>query len=362
MKLLNKSIRLSVSLAALFFAQSSFADGTEAGTVVSNTATLSYSVGGAAQSDITSDVADFKVDQKVDLTVTGDSASNVIVGPSSSSTTPANKLSYKLSNDGNLEQIFKVAVSHLATDQFDAGTAPSTTAPQAAEACTFTINDGSSTTGPHALSTTPSVTLAIDAVATIEVMCSMPNRPDVDDGHLSTIDVLATAVDTGGVIMKESTIADREDEVDVVLVDGTGEASDTGDRNAMHSDTQTFEINAPMLSVVKASKVISDPYNGSIEDDAGNIPKRIPGATVEYSITITNSSDSPATGVKITDILQAAINSEVEFVASSIVSGSGTSSNYNAATDTITADGITVPAAVGGTGGEAVVTFRVIIL
>lgn len=356
MKLFNKSIKLSVSLAALVLAQTSFADGTEAGTVVSNTATLSYSVGGAVQSDITSDVADFKVDNKVDLTVTGDSSTNLIVGPSSTSTTPANKLSYVLSNDGNLKQIFTVAVSHLATDDFDAGTTPATAAPQAAEACTFTINDGTTTTGPHALAATPTVTLEIDATADIEVTCSMPNRPDVDDGDLSTIDVLATAVDAGGATMQESTIADREDEVDVVLADGTGAASDAGDRNAMHSATQTYEIDAPMLSVVKTSKVTEDPYNGTTN------PKRIPGATVEYTITISNASDSPATGVKITDILTAAVAGEVEFVAASIVNANGTTEAYDAATDTVTAEGITVPAAVGSTDGEAIVTFEVTIL
>lgn len=352
MSLLNKPLRLSVSLAALLFAQSSFAEGTEAGTIVSNTATLSYSVGGAVQSDISSEAATFKVDQKVDLSVTGDSASNIIVGPSSSRNATANKLTYVLSNDGNLEQDFKISVSHLATDNFDAGTTPVTAAPQTAEACQFTIDGGA----VNALTDVPTVTLAIDATATIEVTCSMPNRPDVDDGHLSTLDVLATAVDASGVVMKESTIADREDEVDIVLADGEGTATDGGERNAMHSATQTFEIDAPMLSVVKTSQVISDPYNNTTN------PKRIPGAIVEYTITISNVSDSAATGVKITDVLQAAVNGEVEFVTGTIVNASGTSFNYDTGSNTLTADGITVPAGSLATPGEAEVTFRVKIL
>ena len=182
----------------------------------------------------------------------------------------------------------------------------------------------------------------------------MPNRPDVEDGHESTLDVLATAVDASGNTMVESNIADREDEVDIVLADVTGTATDGGDRNAMHSATQTYEINAPMLSVVKTSEVISDPYNLTSD------PKRIPGAVVEYTITIKNTSDSEATGVKITDILTAAVAGEVEFVTGSIVT-SGTS-NFDDTSKTVTADGITVPAGTTAAPGESKVAFKVKIL
>jgi uncharacterized repeat protein (TIGR01451 family) len=47
------------------------------------------------------------------------------------------------------------------------------------------------------------------------------------------------------------------------------------------------------LSVSKISSVISDPINGSVGD--GNLPKAIPGATVEYLITVSN------TGTEATD-------------------------------------------------------------
>ena len=351
MKNVTTPIKLSVSLAALLLTQPSFAGGTDAGTVVENTATISYSVGGAAQAPITSAVADFKVDQKVDLTVTGNSGANIIVSPSTARATVGNKLTYVLSNDGNSTQDFKISVTHLGTDDFDAGTG-ATAAPQTPEACQFTIDGGTA----NAITATPTVTLAKDATATIEVMCSMPNRPDVDDGHLSTIDVLATAVDAAGVIMAESTIADREDDVDVVLADDTGTLTDNADRNAMHSDTQTYEIDVPMLTVVKKSSVISDPLNGT------NQPKRIPGAVVEYTITIENTSDSVATGLTVTDVLTAAVAGEVEFIAGSIVNASGTAQTFTAATNTVEATGITVPAGTLAVPGVSVVTFQVTIL
>jgi len=351
MKHLTTPIKLSVSLTALLLSQASFAGGTDAGTIVENTATISYSVGGAAQAPVTSAVADFKVDQKVDLTVTGNSGANIIVSPSTARATTGNKLTYVLSNDGNSPQDFKINVTHLGTEDFDAGTG-TTAAPQAPEACQFTIDGGAA----NAMTAIPTVSLAKDATATIVVMCSMPNRPDVDDGHESTIDVLATAVDGAGAIMAESTIADREDDVDVVLADGTGTPTDNADRNAMHSDTQTYEIDVPMLTVVKTSAVISDPLNGT------TLPKRIPGAVIEYTITVENTSDSVASGLTVTDVLTAAVAGEVQFIAGSIVNASGTAQTFTAATNTVEATGITVPAGTLAVPGVAVVTFQVTIL
>jgi len=184
----------------------------------------------------------------------------------------------------------------------------------------------------------------------------MPNRPDVDDGDLSTVDVLATAVDASDVIMAESTGADQEDAIDVVLADDIGTATDGSKRNAMHSDTLTYEIDVPMLTVVKKSAVISDPFNGTTN------PKRIPGAIVEYTITVENSSDSQATGLTVTDLLTAVQAGEVKFVAGSIMLDGAAAVNGSYASDTVTVTGVTVPVAVGGTNGAAVVTFQVEIL
>ena len=353
---LSTPIKLSVSLAALLLSQASFAGGTTAGTVVNNTATISYSVGGAPQADITSAVADFTVDRKVDLTVTGNSGTNIIVAPSTSRTVTGNKLTYVLSNDGNDAQDFQLSVTHLGTEDFDAGTG-TVTAPQAPQACEYTVAIGTGAAGAaNAMTATPTITLAKDETATIEVTCSMPNRPDVKDGDLSTIDVLATAVDAGGATMAESTGADQEDAIDVVLADGTGTATDAADRNAKHSATQTYEIDVPMLAVFKKSQVLEDPLNGTTN------PKRIPGAIVEYTITIENTSDSAASGLTVTDILTAAVAGEVEFVAGSIVNASGTGSNFDAASNTVTATGISVPVGTTSVPGQSVVTFKVKIL
>ena len=54
---------------ALVLCQPAYAAGTSAGTVISNSATVDYDVGGIDQDDITSAAVTFKVDRKVDLTM-----------------------------------------------------------------------------------------------------------------------------------------------------------------------------------------------------------------------------------------------------------------------------------------------------
>ena len=377
-------IRLSVGLVALLTAQASWAVGTAAGTVVENTALLDYSIGGTAQTQISSAVSDFTVDRKVDLTVTGEKpVDTYIVAPLSPNTEAENELRYKLKNEGNSSQSFEIAVSHLASEQFDA------------ENCMVEVvgaTAGSTASATAITGTKPIVTLAEDEEVDIKVTCDMPDLGTtanlVVDGDLSTVEVLATAVvgAADNTVMAESA-TDSEDTIDTVLADGVGGAADVaggngantgattpGDRNAMHSDVQTYEINAPELSVVKTSAVITDPINCTQAADATDVtgtactigtPKRIPGAVIEYTITITNTSDAEATGVKITDTIDTdgaggSGPNTVTFVPSSIVIvDGGTTETSTFADPLVTADLITVPAHDGTNNGEATVKFRV---
>ncbi len=373
-------IRLTVGLASLMLAQSGWAIGTDAGTVVENTAVLDYSIGGTPQTQITSAVSDFTVDRKVDLTVTGDQSTNYIVAPLSVDTNAANELRYKLKNEGNSTQAFEISVGHLSSEDFDA------------ENCLVEVQDDTNVNvaGPVAITATPPIVdVPEDKEYNILVTCDMPDlgtaANEVSDGELSTLEVLAKAVvsTADNTVMTESA-TDTEDAIDTVLADDIGGAADVaggnggnggaaGDRNAMHSDTQTYEINAPELSVVKTSAVITDPFNCTQSNDAtdttvtacAGTPKRIPGAVIEYTITITNISDAAATGVKISDTIDTdgaggSGPNVVTFVPASIViNDSGTAETSSFVDPLVTADGLTVPAQVGVTPGTATVSFRV---
>jgi len=94
--------------------------------------------------------------------------------------------------------------------------------------------------------------------------------------------------------------------VDTVLADGAGDedVANAGD----FSDTDTYVVGAPELTVNKASSVISDPVNGTTN------PKAIPGATIEYCITVANGAGAAtATNVNVNDVLPADVTYDATF-------------------------------------------------
>ena len=132
--------------------------------------------------------------------------------------------------------------------------------------------------------------------------------------------------------------------------------TETGDvvRDGKHSARDSYTVSAPTLAVSKISWVIDDPINGTTN------PKMIPGATVGYCITVTNTGSAAADSVTVTDILTAL---PVAYVASSaqVISAgpsggtcSGTGAGGSFASNTVTGALGTVPA----TSGVKSVWFR----
>ena len=119
-----KSIKTSISTrltallvgAALFglVSQRALAAGTTAGTSISNSAALSYSVGAVAQTPINTTSAAFLVDEKVNLTVAGGVTTNVVPGSTAQAT------AFTVTNNSNSPLDFTLAVtSAIAGDNFD---------------------------------------------------------------------------------------------------------------------------------------------------------------------------------------------------------------------------------------------------
>lgn len=361
MKNLCTPIKLSVSLAALLLSQASFAEGTNAGVDVTNTATISYLVGGQTQTPITSDAAVFKVDRKINLTIAGTDTNNLVtVVPLST----GNLLNFTLQNTGNDKEYFKIEVEHLpvSDDTFNAGTT--------GQICQFTIQGD---TTVYDITDTPVVEILEDDTKDIAVSCDIEDRTPnaavgdlnaIVDGATSTIKVVATAVAdaAGAAYVEDINTADVIGDIDVVFADKLG--TDDANRDAKYSARETYEVEMPMLAVLKSSMVLSDPINGTAS--ATVFPKRIPGAVVQYTITVENYSiTTDATGVIVTDSLadEIATKGNFAFNPGSIKINSVAGGSF--ASDVVTATGITVPKGTntggGVTPGTAVVTFEVII-
>ena len=315
MKIKIMKTLLSVAVLAAM-SNTAMAAGTAAGTAINNTASIAYSVGNVNQTPIESSetgnsnpgvgngsATTFKVDKKIDLLVTAGSGVNVVPG----ATGAATDLSFTLKNEGNSTESFTLTPSQVAAgDNFDTSN------------CTVTA---------PALP----VSLAADASTAVTVECDIPpsDGTNVNNGKTSLVDLLAAEA-TG---LLETTGAEDAATVDVVFADDTGTATDGADRNAKHSATNTYTINTADLTVTKTSAVTQDPFNGTTN------PKRIPGATIEYTITVTNAAGAAdATGLVISDPLP----TDLVYSSCSVAGVAGVTCSY--ASPNVTTDAFTLPA------------------
>ncbi|MEB8434204.1 hypothetical protein OO007_18350 [Cocleimonas sp. KMM 6892] len=325
-----------------------YAAGTAADTDINNTASISYNVGGTAQTPIESSetgnsiagvgagtATTFKVDKKIDLSVTPGSNVNVVPG------TSAQSITFTVTNEGNSTENFNLTPSQVTGDIFDTS------------AC--------SVAAPASLP----VSIAADGTASVTVNCDIPASGGVVvNGATSDIDLLAVV---DGVT--ETTVADTADQVDTVFADDIGTATDeaiagtgaAGNRNAAHSAINTYVVNTADITVKKTSEVTEDPFNGTTN------PKRIPGATIEYTIEVTNADGAAdAAGLIISDILPVgtgavggatASTNGLQFVSCSSTGDATAAVTCSESGGTVTTSAFTLP---GGSGSASVQTLTII--
>jgi uncharacterized repeat protein (TIGR01451 family) len=324
------SFQLSLALAVLFgtasLSHSLRAAGTAAGTTISNQATVNYQVGGVSQTAINSNNYQFVVDRKINLSVATTDGAAVAVTPGSS----INVLTFTLQNTGNGTQDFNVSAVARAGGT---GAFGGTDNVNAASASVFV--ESGATVGYQAAQDTATYVdeLAADGTKTIYIVGDFSSGT-YTDGQIASYHLLAEArvggaASSNGAALTETAGADTAGSVDIVFADGQGSAtSSDASRDAKYSEDSDFEIASASLTVTKASAVISDPFNSTTN------PKAIPGAVIEYTITITNASGaSTATSVSFTDSLNTEITAgTVAFQANGYAAGKGirvTSPNIN---------------------------------
>jgi uncharacterized repeat protein (TIGR01451 family) len=275
--------------------------GTAANTSVDNRAAVNYQVSGVAQTPIESSPTGnstagvgaganttFVVDNKIDLTVTevGGAATTVGAGAANVVTT------FRVTNTGNNAQGYNLSAANLAgttlfgrTDAFDMTNLRTfvSTAVCSGVSPTPAFNAGTDT----AVNIT---TLAADACAYVFIVADTPVTATNDQAANVQLTAL-TRVATTLAAVTQTAGAESPTVVDVVFADAGRDAQQT-------ADDQYF-VQTAALSVAKTSTVVSDPFNGTTN------PKSIPGAVMEYGITLTNTGAVSATVVTITDPIPA---------------------------------------------------------
>ena len=279
-----------------------WAVGTAAGTTVSNTATVDYTVGAVAQPTVTSTAVNFVVDRRVDLTVTAIPVTYISVTPS----TTGNGIGMTLTNTSNAPLDFQLAATNIATDPF--GGADSFNP----AALTAVVDNGDAVCNAADLGgATTASNLAADGSVLVCVLANIAGG--TPNGAIAAVQLTATARELGGAALVEDVGADNPATVQTVFADGAS-VNDAA-RNAAFTDDGAYLVVSADVTITKTETLISDPINGAVN------PRHIPGAVVEYTVTVTNAATSAlaATALTISDVLQA----EVTFAPDTYAVGQG---------------------------------------
>jgi uncharacterized repeat protein (TIGR01451 family) len=295
LRTLSKGLFLSgTTLSLIVGGAAHAATGTVAGTSVANTASVGYSVGGTAQTPVSSNTVSFLVDRKVNVTVAevGGAPTTVTFGQNAAVTT------FTVTNNTNSTQDFRL----FATEQL------------ALVSTIFGHSDNYGVTNIHVYVdsngngsydagvdiATYVDELAADATVTVFVVADIPaTGPSNAVAGIALTAVSATG-GTGGSLGADliaSALGDSPTTIDNVFADAAG-AIDLL-RDGRSSALDEYVVGTAAITAIKTATTISDPLNGIL------FPKAIPGATVEYCIQIANAGPGTATDVAMTDAIPA---------------------------------------------------------
>lgn len=283
---------------------------TAAGTPVSNTAQASYSVNGAAQTT-TSNTATFVVDRKVNLTVTKaqDADTQVSLGQTGAVT------AFRVTNNTNGTQDFLLqadqnigTVVYVGTDNYDLTNLKA-----------FVDSNGDGIYQPGTDVATYIDELKPDESRVVFLVGDVPTSQlaqlAIVDLHVTVAEGGATGTQGGRLVQTTLNVANQDAEVDVVFADND---SDGLGLDALHDGearaylAYNVGVKNVDLSVVKSMRVLSDGFSATLN------PKAVPGATVEYCLSVRNATLlTAASNVTLTDVLPA----NITYVANSLTIG-----------------------------------------
>ena len=321
----------------LFAPQIGWAAGTPAGTTISNSATLAYSLGAAVQPNVTSTVS-FLVDEKVNLTVVGGVTTTVATGATAQAT------AFTVTNNGNSALDFSLTVTPaIAGDNFDP------------TVCSAFVESGA-TAGYQAAQDIATYVdeLPADTTKTVYAVCNIPAA--LVNGNTGLVGVTATArgsfnaagyvatVGALGAVLVQSAGIDTVN-VDIVFADVAG--TEDIARDAQHSAHNTYSIGvASALTITKTVAGVLDPNGTAV---------LMPGAVMTYQIAVAFPGAGTATNLVVTDPLPA----NVTYVPGSIIVG-GVTKTDAADADNAQFAANTVTVSLGNVAAPAniVITFR----
>jgi uncharacterized repeat protein (TIGR01451 family) len=271
---------------------------TTAGTVITNTASVTYTVNGTSQST-NSTTASFVVDRKVNFTVVTDQSGFTQV------------------NLGDQSQVTRFKVTNLTNDVQDfildpdqqtisVGILPGTDNFDVLNLTAYVDSNGNGVYDPGVDTATYIDELAPDASVTVFLVGNVPTTPSAalafDSLHVIAAAGGQAATKGSVLVATDLNIGNADNTVDIVFADDDSDgALYLGDiaRNGQGRAYSGYQIGTHnvALTVSKSARVISDGVN------TVNF-KALPGATVEYCLLVNNATlTTAATGVNLSDAI-----------------------------------------------------------
>jgi len=267
-KLSTTLIAVVALCAALFSAASdSFALGTPAGTVITNTVTVSGTIGGSGFTVNTS--ASFPVAERLELVLTLQDAAPVTVAAGQTGAVAT----FRLTNTGNGNDGYTLSGTGagIGGDQFD---------PLVTAVYLDANGNGTFESAADQLYSTGTGTIAADGFRTVFILSSIP-ATSLAGGDLGTVNLTAVAssgTGTTGTILPGA----GEGGADAVIGSSQGTRTTAG----------SYVVGSVSLVNLAKASVVLDPYGG-------NRPQ--PGATIRYTLTATVTGAGTANNVVLSD-------------------------------------------------------------
>jgi len=361
---------LGATALTVFSTGAAFADGTSAGTSVANTFTLDYEVGGQTQPTIetcdgsaacggTDNSTRFTVDRKIDLTVAVETTPEEVFPGEADAL-----LVFTVTNTGNDTQAYRINLTNDGADDFDPDAQTFYVFPAEADGscdtATNLIAANEYTSGDLTADVAPDATICL--IAESDIPLTTDNNADGVDGDLSNLTLVAETWSPVSYLIDPAPGTSVEETADEggtgtntilgvaenVLLDPAGPDAADDAADGDHSVIGTYEMVSADLEALKSVAVISTDGSGCgpapttpTADDNTQYP--IPGACVEYVITLTNSGSTAATAINISDVLP----SDVTYVSSDL-SGFSAGSVDDSAAPTISLVNGTLDEPTGG--------------
>ena len=305
-------VRLGFAAAILLLSQHALAQGTDAGVIVSNQASVDYDVNGQDQTDIlstdinsapgTADPTTFVVDRRVDFTLSEIGGAHTEVEPGDVDAFAE----FQLTNNGNAVMDFALSLVDLTSS--DPAVHGETDTDDVMSNFDIRVANGDGNTGvPVAGDLTFVDELGEGETVVIYVFAdagaTLPNNA-FDNFTLNATaadDVGAAA--TPGTLDALLTAAGGADDPTVIESVFANVSGPDGSGNATEGADDGFHVNSVELVITKEAAVISAPFSSS---------KALPGAIIEYTVTLDNTAGaSTAENIVLTDTIQIA---DVDFV------------------------------------------------